>query len=49
MLNDGVVKCNAADIDSLCMLYITVDSEVNEREFDAIRLITVWQSLKGTL
>lgn len=49
MLNDGAMKCNSVDIDSVWMLYITVDSEVNEREFDAIRLITVWQSLKCTL
>ena len=31
MLNDGVVKCNSVDIDSLWVLYINVDSEVNER------------------
>lgn len=49
MLNDGVVKCSSVDIDSMWMLYITVDLEVSEREFDAICLIIVLQLLKCML
>lgn len=49
MLNDGVVKCNSVDIDSMWMLYITVDLEVNEREFDAVCLVIVSQLLKCML